>query len=122
MFLVYFMKKIIILLLVIFLLFGCMNTKTINIPVNSSTELIKDYGQTLNNADDAKQLFQLWLNYNTDFNPVSNKIEAVDTYSDYYTARLTSAINITGRETGVLGYRDYKFTKDGKLYGYYYSK
>jgi hypothetical protein len=115
------MKRIILLFFVIFLLYGC-TPKTINIPQNSTTELLHEYSTQINSEDSAKTLFQLWLNSDTDFNAVSNKIESVDQYSGYYVLQLTTAVNISGRESGVLGYRDYKLTSDGKIYGYYYSK
>jgi len=105
----------------ILLLYGC-TPKTINIPPNSTTELVHEYSTKIQSADAAKTLFQLWLNSNTDFNAVDNKIESVDTYPGYYVLQLTTAVSISGRESGVLGYRDYKITSDGKIYGYYYPK
>ena len=115
------MKKIIFLVFMIFLLSGC-TTKTINIPQNSTTELVHEYSIKIESEEAARTLFRLWLNSNTDFNAVDNKIESVDKYPGYYVLRLTTTVSISGRESGVLGYRDYKLTSDGKIHGYYYSK
>jgi len=111
------MKKIIFLVFMIFLLSGC-TPKTINIPKNSTTELVHEYSTKIESEDAARTLFRLWLNSNTDFNAVDNKIESVDSYPGYYILQLTTAVKISGRESGVLGYKDYKLTSDGKIYGY----
>ena len=103
------------------LIVGC-TSRTIIIPKNASSELIKEFNQKINSREDAKNLLQNWLYDETDFDPENNKIEYVDEYPDYYNLRLTTTIKIKGRVSGVIGYRDYKVSRDGKLYGYYYSK
>ena len=114
------MKIILSLILGMVLISGCVYQ---NADISSGIpELIRDFNQNVNSKGDAINLLQNWLNDETDFDSKTNKIGGVDDYSDYYILRLTTATRIEGRERGVLGYRDYKISRDGKLYGYYYSK
>jgi len=115
------MNKIISLLLGILLIAGCTN-RNIVIPSSGSPQLIKDLNVQVTSVEVAKETLSNWLKSETNFDNTSNKIEFVDEYNDYFNIRLTTAITINGRDSGVMGYRDYKLNKDGKLFGYYYSK
>ncbi len=115
------MDKIILLLLGILLIAGCTN-RDIIIPSSGSPQLIKDLGIQVTSVEVAKETLSNWLKSETNFDSTSNKIELVDEYTDYFNLRLTTSITINGRESGIMGYRDYKLKKDGTLFGYYYSK
>lgn len=102
----------------IILIVGCSRS----IDTQSSPQLIKEFNKNIDSKQEAINLLQNWLDTETDFNSNNNKIENVDEYSKYYNLRLTTSIKINGIESGIIGYRDYRISKDGKLYGYYYSK
>jgi len=115
------MNKVIIALLGILLIAGCTN-RDIVIPDSGSPQLITTLNVQVDSVEDAKETLSNWLNSETNFGSNSNKIEFVDEYDDYFNLRLTTAITINDRESGIIGYRDYKLNKDGTLFGYHYSK
>lgn len=115
------MKKILLLIFGILIITGC-TQRNIVIPDTGSTQLIRDLGVQVTSVEVAKKTLSDWLKSETNFNSNSNKIEFVDEYTNYFNLRLTTSITINGRDSGIMGYRDYKLDKDGKLFGYYYSK
>ena len=112
------MKQIYLLItLIVLFIAGC------NPRVDSgSPQLIKEFGQNIASKEDAAYLLNEWLNAETDFNSQNNKIESVDNAGGSYILKLSTAARINGITKGVMGYRDYKISPDGKLFGYYYSK
>jgi len=115
------MNKIILLFFGILLITGCARHNII-IPNNGSPQLITDLNILVNSPEGAEETLSQWLMSETNFNSTSNKIELVDEYDKYFNLRLTTSIIINGRESGIMGFRDYKLDKDGKLFGYYYYK
>ena len=115
------MKKILLLIFGILIITGC-TQRNIIIPDSGSAQLIADLGVQVTSVEAAKETLSNWLKSETNFDSNSNKIEFVDEYADYFNIRLTTSITINGRDSGIMGYQDYKLDKDGKLFGYYYSK
>ncbi|MBI4547621.1 MAG: DUF1579 family protein [Ignavibacteriae bacterium] len=89
---------------------------------NAIPVFIKEFHREVKVSYEAKKLLMNWLSEETDFNPQNNKVEAIDEYPTHFNLRLTTSIRIEGRTSGVLGYSIYKISKDGKLYGYCFSK
>jgi hypothetical protein len=83
---------------------------------------ITDFNQEINTKEKAKEIIFEWLENETNFDFTDNGIDNINRHKDYYEIRLKTSININGRESGVIGYRDYVMTIDGKLKGCYYSK
>lgn len=108
--------SILIVLMVLFVV-GCGSQTN-----SGSLQLIKDFGLDVVSKEDATYLLNKWLSAETNFNPQDNKIESIDKIDDSYILKLSTAVKINGIATGIVGYRDYKISSDGKLFGYYYSK
>ncbi len=115
------MKKILLLIFGVLIITGC-TQRNIVIPDNGSPQLIMDLGSSITSVEVAKEKLSNWLKSETNFDTNSNKIEFIDEYTGYFNIRLTTSIIINDRDSGIRGYRDYRLDKDGKLFGYYYSK
>lgn len=113
--------SLILVVLLIFSLLLFRERKGIQLPSNNVPMFITDFKQPIANKEKAKEFLNTWIHGEYTTKEIeSSKIEKIDEYSDYFILQLTEALR-PPKDTHI-GFRDYKLTKDGKLYGFYYPK
>jgi hypothetical protein len=118
-------------LLILFIVqsLSCAGTSTTQAPPDNTIvsptatyQLVSFKDQPFISSDDAIYYFTRWLEDSTDYDMHSNKLENFEKCEGYFDFEITTAIKINSRRDGVLGYSRYRLTRDGSLYGLYYSK